>query len=405
MPRIVKPLTDTEIKLAKPKDKLYKLSDGQNLFFVVQPNGTKFFRYDYTFQNKRKSMSFGTYPDISLKDARAQREQVKQLLKQNIDPIQNKRNPNLTTFKEIATKWLIIMENEWKPITMSKARGVITNNTFPFFGDSDIADIKRTDILNALHEMEKRNVLDSANRLLNYLDRIYKYAVTYNYVEHNIIADIDRKNAVKKPTLQHFPAVLKEKDIKNLMKDIQTYGELFKADVSTIYALQLAPYVFLRPFNLRHLEWKEINFEKEYLEIDGSKMKTGKDFVLPLCKTALNILETMKPFSYNSSSFVFPSPTSNLKAISDGTLNQALMRLGYKDIMTSHGFRAMFSTTAHEHIKEHGFHTAIIESCLAHTDTNKVRSAYNRESKMKYFEEKRELLEWWEKWLIKYNVT
>ena len=94
--------------------------------------------------------------------------------------------------------------------------------------------------------------------------------------------------------------VLKEKDIKNLMRDIQTYGELFKADVSTIYALQLAPYVFLRPFNLRHLEWKEINFEKEYLEIDGSKMKTGKDFVLPLCKTALNILETMKPFSYNS---------------------------------------------------------------------------------------------------------
>ncbi len=399
MPRIVKPLTDTEIKLAKPKDKLYKLSDGQNLFFVVQPNGTKFFRYDYTFQNKRKSMSFGTYPDISLKDVRAQREQVKQLLKQNIDPIQNKRNPNLTTFKEIATKWLIIMENEWKPITMSKARGVITNNTFPFFGNTNIADIKRTDILNALHEMEKRNVLDSANRLLNYLDRIYKYAVTYNYVEHNIIADIDRKNAVKKPILNHFPAVLKEKDIKNLMRDIQTYGELFKADVATIYALQLAPYVFLRPFNLRHLEWREINFEKKYLEIDGSKMKAGKDFVLPLCKTALNILEAMKPFSYKSSSFVFPSPTSNVKAISDGTLNQALMRLGYKDIMTSHGFRAMFSTTAHEHIKAHGFHTEIIESCLAHTDTNKVRSAYNRESKMKYFKEKRGLIEWWEKWL------
>lgn len=399
MPRIVKPLTDTEIKLAKPKDKLYKLSDGQNLFFVVQPNGTKFFRYDYTFQNKRKSMSFGTYPDLSLKDARAQREQVKQLLKQNIDPIQNKRNQNLTTFKEIATKWLTIMEHEWKPITLSKVRGIIENNTFPFFGDSNIADIKRTDVLNALHEMEKRNVLDSANRLLNYLDRIYKYAVTYNYVEHNIIADIDRKNAVKRPILNHFPAVLKEKDIKNLMRDIQTYGELFKADVSTIYALQLAPYVFLRPFNLRHLEWNDINFEKGYLELDGSKMKTGKDFVLPLCKTALNILETMKPFSYKRSSFVFPSPTSSLKVISEGTLNQALMRLGYKDIMTPHGFRAMFSTSAHEHIKEHGFHTAIIESCLAHTDSNKVRSAYNRESKMKYFEEKKELIEWWEKWL------
>ena len=133
--------------------------------------------------------------------------------------------------------------------------------------------------------------------------------------------------------------------------------------------------------------------------IAGDKMKTGNDFVLPLCDKAIEIIKKIEPYSKPKSIYVFPSPTSNQKALSENTLNHALMKLGYKDIMTTHGFRAMFSTIAHDNISKHGFSSEIIESCLAHTDTNKVRSAYNRDSKMKYFKEKKALLEWYCEWL------
>ena len=403
MPRITKPLSDTEIKKSKEKEKVYKLSDGQGLYLVIKTNGTKFFRFDYEIDGKRKSMSFGVYPDISLKEARIKRDESKQLIKNCIDPIREKRNQDMVTFKDITEKWLDIMKNEWKEVTYIKAKSVITNNTYPCIGGKNIKDIKRTDILDLIKIMETRGILESANRLLNYIERIYKYAVTYNLVEHNIIADIDKRNAIKKPQVTHFPAILKEPEIKVLMKDIQSYGKTFRSDISTVYALQLAPFVFLRPYNLRNLTWDEIDLKKTLIKISGEKMKTGNDFIIPLSSQAIKIINKIKPYSYHRSDLVFPSPTSNLKPISENTLNQALMRLGYKGVMTAHGFRAMFSTIAHEKIAEHGFHSDIIESCLAHIDSNKVKSAYNRDSKMKYFEEKKGLLQWWGKWLKLHN--
>ncbi len=400
MPRITKPLSDAEIKRSKPKEKAYKLGDGQGLFIVIRPNGTKFFRFDYSLDSKRKSMSFGVYPDISLKEARMQREATKQLIKQGIDPIRNKKSHDITTFENVTEKWLEIMKSEWKEVTYVKAKSVITNNTYPYLGTKPMKDIKRTDILDLIKIMEKKGTIESANRLLNYIERIYKYAVTYNIVEHNIIADIDKRNAIKKPTVKHFPAILKKEDIKVLMKDIQSYGTSFRSDISTVYALQLAPYVFLRPFNLRNLTWDEVDLENALLDIPAEKMKTGTAFVLPLCDKAIDILKQIMPYSYGDGTFVFPSPTSKIKPISENTLNQALMRLGYKNTMTTHGFRAMFSTNAHDYIKEHGMHSDIIESCLAHIESNKVKSAYSRDSKMRYIDEKRELIKWWDKWII-----
>jgi len=397
MPIIVKPLSDTEIRNSKPKEKVYKLSDGQGLYLVVQPNGTKFFRFDYKHQGKRKSMSFGVYPEISLKRARELREENKQLLLSNKDPLKAKydlSDISYTTYKKIALEWLEIRKEEWEDITYKKVEAVIMNNTFDIW-EKDIKEITRADILDLIRKCEKRGVYETANRLLSNLNRIWKYAVSYAYVDHNIIADIDRKDSVKKNTVVNLPAITKPTDIKALMTDIKNYGELYNSDISTIYALNLAPYVFLRPFNLRHLEWNEINFKNGYIHISADKMKTKKDFVLPLSKQAQKILEKVKPYSYGNSKFVFPSPVTNLKAISDATLNHALMKIGYKDKHTSHGFRAMFSTTAHENIKLHGFNSDIIEVCLAHVERNKVKAAYNRDDTMKYFEEKRVLVQWY----------
>lgn len=403
MAKIVKPLTDTEIKKAKAKEKDYKLSDGENLYLVVKSNGTKFFRFDFTYTKKRKSMSFGIYPNISLKEARELREKVKEQLKQNINPIEakNKNSENISTFKYITEKWLKLMTSEWKPVTYELNENRLKMHVYPAIGDKVISSIEILDILNIIQKLQEKEYFEIAERILNVIERIYKYAVTYGYTKHNIIADIDKRTVFAKKIVTHRATLTKENEIKELLKDIKSYGELYRADISTIYALNIAPYLALRPYNIRLLEWNEVNFEKEYLDIPANKMKTNKDFVLPLSNSALEILKAIKPYSLDRSKYVFPSPTSNLKPFSDATLNHTLMKLGYKDKITSHGFRAMFSTIAHEKIKEHGFHSDIIESCLAHAETNKIKAAYNRESKMKYYDEKKELMQWWANWLDK----
>lgn len=402
MPRSTTPLSDTEIKKSKIKDKTYKLSDGQGLYLVVKDNGTKFFRYDYTFQNKRKSMSFGTYPDVSLKDARIKRDETKKLLLDGIDPIEYKNNniPTLSsTFKAIAENWLSKMHSEWKPITHQKSKVRLEQHAYPFIGHMNIQDITRLDILKIIDHMQKQDIYELTSRVLNNIERIYKYAVTYGLVEHNIIADIDKRSVLKRKEVVHVPALTKEDEIKELIKDIYSYGETYNADISTIYALRLAPFVFLRPFNLRNLEWSEINFKESYIEIDAEKMKMNQSFILPLSKQALEIIDKIKPYSFGQSKFVFPSPTSSLKPISENTLNHALMKLGYKNTMTSHGFRSMFSTTANRYKTKYGFDPDVIEASLAHAESNKVRAAYDRSDVMKYFDEKKKLVQWWADWL------
>ena len=408
MPRTTTPLSDTEIKKSKIKDKTYKLSDGQGLYLVVKENGTKFFRYDYTFQNKRKSMSFGTYPEISLKDARIKRDETKKLLLEGIDPIEYKNNniPTLSsTFKAIAENWLDKMKSGWESSTHQKTKARLENHVYDFIGHINIQDITRLDILKIIDHMQKQDIFELTSRVLNNIERIYKYAVTYGLVKHNIIADIDKRSALKSKEVVHVPAVTKENDIRELMKDIVNYGKMYRADISTIYALRLAPFVFLRPFNLRNLEWKEIDFMNAFIDIPAHKMKGKVRFILPLSEQALATLEKVKPYSYDRSSLVFPSPTSNSKPLSENTLNHALMKLGYKNLMTTHGFRSMFSTTANCHKTKHGFHPDVIEACLAHAEKNKVRAAYDRTDVMKYFEEKKKLVLWWGNWLIKNSTV
>jgi len=401
MPKITTPLTDTEIKKSKPKDKQYKLSDGAGLCIIITSKGSKYFRFDYSFNGKRKSISFGTYPQTSLKDARIKRDEAKEFIKNGIDPSHNKKieKKEINNFEDIAMQWFSKMKDEWADITYNKALQNFKNNCFPVIGYKSIKDITRIDILDMLKIMENKGIYELQNKLINYLSRIYKYAVTYNYAEHNIIADIDKRDVIKQIKVKHFSALTKPKEIKQFMDDLHEYGNNYRSDIATVYALQFAPYVFIRPQNIRNFEWDEVDMKKGVWDIPGHKMKTGKDFIIPLPKQALEILEKIKPYSYHKSKYVFPSPTSNLKTISENTLNQAIMRMGYKDRMTSHGFRGMFSTTAHEHIKDHGHHSDVIEFCLAHEETNKVKSAYDRSSKMKYFDERKELIQWYANWL------
>jgi len=402
MPKISKPLTTTEIKNFKPKDKQYKKPDGRGLWLVVRPTGAKYWRYDFKYGGKNLSMSFGVYPGVGLKEAREKRDAARELLSKNINPISEKRIKNASeslTLQNVIDEWIDLRKKSSSTATITQNKRILKNIT-DWLGNIAIKDIKRVDIISALEKLQSRRVIETAHRLLSLINKIYMFAVTKEYIEHNIIADIDKKSVLipnQKDT--HLAAITELKDIKQLLLDINLIGEKLKSDISTIFIFKLIPYVFVRSENIRLMCWDDINLEKGVWEIPKEKMKMKVDFVCPLPKQAIAILKQIEPFSRHRSRFVFPSPYKNDRGVSGATLSDTLNKLGYQNKHTFHGFRSMFSTIAHELYKEHGFHSDIIESCLAHKEKNKVKAAYNRESKYKYFDEKKELIQWYADWL------
>lgn len=402
MPKISKPLTTTEVKNYKPESKMYKKPDGKGLWLVIKPNGTKSWRYDFRYGGKNLSMSFGIYPEIGLKEAREKREEARELLSKNINPISEKRIKKASeslTLGNVIDEWIELRKKGRSEATVTQNKRMFKNIT-DWLGNVAIKDVKRVNIISILEKVQNRGTIETAHRLLSLINKVYMFAVTKEYVEHNIIADIDRKAVLvanKKNT--HLPAVTEHKDIKQLLNDINTIGNKYKSDISTVFIFKIIPYVFVRSENIRLMEWAELDLENAIWDIPKEKMKMNVDFICPLPVQAVNILKQIEPYSRHRSKYVFPSPSKNDRGVSGATLSDTLNRLGYQDIHTFHGFRSMFSTIANELYKEHGFHSDIIEACLAHKEKNRVRAAYNRESKYKYFEEKKELIQWYADWL------
>ena len=402
MKRTIKKLTELEIKKAEIKDKDYNLSDGDGLYFIVRKNGSKFFRLDFRYGGKRLSMSLGTYPKISLKEARDKKDECKKLLSENINPISEKRvkkSSESLTLGMIIDEWLELRAKSSSDATVIQNRRMLKNIT-NWLGNIAIKDIKRVDIINILEKIQSKGVIETAHRLLSLMNKIYMFAVTKEYVEHNIIADVDKKSVLVPSNKNvHHPAITSSDEIKDLLKDINNIGEKFKSHISIIFIFKIIPYVFVRSENIRLMRWQELDLQKGIWEIPQEKMKTNIDFVCPLPRQAIDIIKQIEPYSKHRSEFVFPSPNKTDRGIAGATLSDTLNRLGYQNRHTFHGFRSMFSTIAYESYKEHGFHSDIIEACLAHKEKNRVKAAYNRESKMKYFEEKKELMQWWADWL------
>ena len=402
MPKISKQLTTTEVKNFKAESKMYKKPDGKELWLIIKPNGSKSWRFDFRYGDKRLSMSFGVYPEVGLKEAREKREEARKLLANNINPISEKRIKKASeslTLGNVIDEWIELRKKSSSDATIMQNIRIL-KNIKDWLGTVAIKDIRRTDIINVLEKIQNRGIIETAHRLLSLMNKIYMYAVTKEYIEHNIISAIDKKAVLipsKKDT--HLPALTELKDIKQLLIDINSIGEKLRSDISTIFIFKLIPYVFVRSDNIRLMCWDDLDLEKGIWAIPKEKMKMKVDFVCPLPTQAIYLLKQIEPFSRHRSKFVFPSPYKNDRGVSGATLSNTLNKLGYQDKHTFHGFRSMFSTTAHELYKEHGFHSDIIESCLAHKEKNKIKAAYNRESKYKYFEEKKELIQWWANWL------
>lgn len=398
MARITTPLTDTEIKKAKAQDKDYKLRDGQGLYILIKKNAKKFWRFDYKFNDKRNTISFGEYPNVTLKEARDKREQARENIQNGISPKISTTTELNNTFKTISDRWFEIKKAEIQESTYKRNYAVIKNNCEDIMY-KNMKDIKRKDILALIDKMNSRGIYESIKRMMGQLYNIWKYAVTYEIVEHNIIADIDAKTIVKKKEVEHFAAITKPDELKQLLKDIKEYRNNYKSDISTVIALEIAPFVALRPNNIQALEWSEVNFDKKIIEISGNKMKNGKDYIVPLVDTVIEKLREIEQYSRNISKYVFVSSTHTDRHISENTLNNALKRMGYKGVHTMHGFRSTFSTILHENITKHGKHSDIIETCLSHATGGTVKQSYDRYDKMKYYDERVELYKWWEKYI------
>jgi len=401
MPKVVTPLTDTQLKSLKSQDKAYTKSDGNGLRILIKPNGTKLWEYEYTSPTlkKRRKTSFGNYPQTTLVNARAKRDGHINLIRQGIDPLERRHaekaeqkalnEAQSNTFIEVATKWSDnyrshISENQHHKIWRSLELHVL-----PSIGDTPITTVTRKDIIGILETLKENGTLETANRIFSNLNRIFKYAVTLEYAQHNIIADIDKQVLLGKRDRTHYPTFTNTKDIRGLLLSIDEY----KGELSTTYALKLLPYLFVRSSNIRNMDWDEIDFNKQEWLIPSHKMKTKKEFTLPLPHQAVTILKEYKDLVTSNNRVVFNGIRSDNKPISDNTLISALRRMGYtKEELVPHSFRSIFSTIAYENMSDHGYSGEVIEALLAHKEANKVKDAYNRAT---YKEPMKELMQWY----------
>ncbi|WP_172413480.1 tyrosine-type recombinase/integrase [Lebetimonas natsushimae] len=385
MARVVKSLTDTKIKNLKPKEKKYKRNDGKRLYIVVEPNGRKWWMYEYMYNGKRTPKSLGNYPEITLKKARELREKYRKMELENIPPsMLNKSSKQQNTLKNLVIEYL-----DRKNISDKHKKGTLNrlnNHIFKYIGDMNIRDIKKIDIVNIFRNLT--HIPETARRLFNILDNTFKYASTLEIVERNIIADVDFSVLVPKKESKNFPHITDIEEMKKLLKDIENC----KCDITVKTALKLAPYLFVRPFPLVAMEWSEIDFEKKEWHIPAHKMKKKREHIVPLTDSIINILKEIEPFTGNRE-FVFYSPRSKDKHITTDTLNRALKRLGYKDKMTTHGFRHFAATVLNENAKKIGISQNAIAAQLSHTDfKDTMNRVYN---KAIYMDERKKLMEWW----------
>lgn len=387
-------LTNAAIKAARPQKKPYKLYDEKGLYLSIEPTGGRLWRWKYHWDGKEKKQAFGTFPEIGLKDARDRRDEARSLLAAGVDPGQKKKADKQTqalqaanTFQAVADEYIAKREREGlAPVTVYKARWLLTLLAAKI-GGRPIAQITAPELLAALRTVEKRGNLETARRMRSFAGRVFRYGIATSRCERDLSVDI--RDALTAPTVTHRAAILKPAAVGALLRAIEGYS----GQPSTALALRLAPHVFVRPGELRHAEWAEIDFDKAVWTIPGSKMKMGKDHQVPLSRQAVAILGDAQKVSVGAG-YVFPSLSSTKRPISENTLNGALRRLGFAgDQMTAHGFRATASTLLNESGK---WNPDAIERALAHGQGNGVRAAYHRGA---YWDERVRMAQWWSNYL------
>lgn len=367
------PLTDLAVKGAKAQDKPYKIADERGMYLLITKAG-KYWRLDYRIDGKRKTLALGVYPDITLSNARANRDDARRQIANGIDPNLTRKAKRMAmarraadSLEAITREWHLKYKNSWTRGHADRILRRLELNVFPWLGKEPIGDILASDLLPVLRRIELRGHVETAHRTLQNCGQVFRYAVSTGRADRDPTRDL--RGALTPVNGTHHAAITDPKLVAQLLRDIAAYEGRPVARA----ALRLAPLLFVRPVELRKAEWEEIDFDTAEWRIPASRMKMRTPHFVPLSTQAVGILMVLKETTGNSR-FVFPSVRTNSRPMSENTINAALRAMGYgKEQMTGHGFRSTASTL----LNEQGWHPDAIERQLAHCDRNGVRAAYN----------------------------
>ncbi|NOI25388.1 integrase domain-containing protein [Vibrio mediterranei] len=389
MPRITKPLTATEVKNAKPKEKEYRLSDGQGLQLRVLKSGSKQWLLNYyrPTNGKRANFNLGRFPDINLAQARKSSLLAKELIAQGIDPQEEQQKKQQEykevhehTFVNVTKDWFEIKKDSVTPDYATDIWRSLELHIFPHLANMPVKSITAPLVIELLKPIEAKGSLETVKRLSQRLNEVMNFATNCGLIPANPLTGI--KAAFKKPKKENM-AALKPAELPELM------GAIANASIkrTTRCLLEWQLHTMTRPAEASGAKWCEINIDEKVWTIPAERMKKRREHRIPLTEQALDLLEVMKPISGHRE-FVFPSDRDPKKPCNSQTANMALKRMGFAGRLVSHGLRSLASTT----LNEQGFEADLIEAALAHVDDNQVRSAYNRTD---YLERRIPMMCWW----------
>lgn len=386
-------LTDRAAEAAKPRDKDYKLTDGNSLFLLVKTSGTKLWRFKYYFAGKEKGMSLGQYPDVRLAVARKKRDEARQLLLKGLDPMHERKIVKAAqklaasnSFKSVAEQWW----KSWSTGQTEQHAGQtwrrFEQNVFPSIGARPIDQIEAPELVQMLKKMESRGAIDLAKRALQTSNQVFRYAIGHGLAIRNPASAI-RPADVLPPVQKKNLARIDAKQLPDLLRHIEAYH----GAPLTRLALKLIAITFVRTTELIEARWGEFDLDAGVWTIPGARMKMKSSHIVPLSTQAVDVLKTLHLIS-GERELLFPGERDHEKSMSNNTILGALDRMGYKGEMTGHGFRGLASTVLHEQ----GFDHAHIELQLAHQPRDKVASAYNHAT---YLAQRAKMMQWWADYL------
>lgn len=386
-------LTAMAVKQAKPKEKRYNLKDEHGLYLEVAPSGGRWWRLRYWLDGRENRLSLGTYPVVSLAEAREKCLEVKKQIAAGIDPSQKRKDKKQaekveesSTFKAVAETWLSKKAGQWSAGHAETVRQRLEANIYPALGDLSVKSITAPQMLEVLRLIEQRGALEVARRVRGICSQIFRFAIACGLGDQDPAAPL--VGVLKPPPKKHYASIVDPRQVGQLLCDIDVY----QGSQVVYCAFKLSPLVFVRPGELRQAEWCEIDLEAAEWRIPKEKMKMRRPHIVPLSRQALDIFQTMKPLTGHGQ-YVFPAMTTSKRPMSDNAINMALRRIGYdKEQMTAHGFRSMASTL----LNELGYNPDAIERQLAHGEKNHVRAAYNY---AEYLPERRKMMQAWSDYL------
>ena len=389
MPRNVTALSATQVKQAKPKDTEYNLSDGKGLALRIKPNGSKLWIFNYSkpHTKKRSNIGIGSYPDVSLADAREHREAFRKLLAKGTDPKEHKDHEKekallsaSQTFESVSKQWFDVHASKVSEGTLKNIKRSFTNDVFPLVGRVPIEQLTAPKAIEVINAIVGRNSHEIARKVARRMNSVMTYAVNAGIIHHNPLIGI--KELIPSTKVKHQPT-LKPEELPELVKALK-YSS---AKITTRCLIEFQLHTMVRPGEAAEAKWSEIDFSQSIWAIPAERMKMDRPHLVPLTPQVLEILELMKPLSFHRE-YIFPSHVDPKKPANKQSANKALRDMGFRGRLVAHGMRALASTT----LNEEGFDHDVIEAALAHKDENEVRAAYNR---AQYLDRRRSMMEWW----------